>query len=462
MAAPVEAGLDLLADWIAGLRPEALPSEVRHAGKRSLLDTIGVAIAGADRAPVEKAARATEDLGAGPCPVLPLGTPPRPAPAAALINGTAAHALDFDDTVFEGILHGSAAVWPAAQAACSLRGTSGDRLLLAFIAGSEAAYALGALIGNEAYRDGWWASSLLGLYGATAGAAKALDLGPEETRHALYLAAAQSFGLRGIFGSEAKPYLLGRAAQAGVELALAARAGLGASPATFSSAAGFLQVINRGRPIRPVFERLGAPFRLVEPGVAFKLYPVCSAAQAGVEATLALMAEHDLRAEQVVRAEVRATPLVCLQLVHQSPRTILEGQFSMPFAVGCALAFGALGSAQLDEQVLADSRLREAMAKVALIADETLPDRLDDPESAPEAAEVTLHLADGNAVRLLNPMATGMPAKPLTDAGLEAKFLGNTTVPMGEAAARALLAKLWAIDAQASAAPWAATEVTPP
>ena len=455
MAAPVEAGLDPLADWIAGLRLDALPAEVLHAGKRSLLDTVGVAIAGAERPVVGKAAASLESLGEGPCSVLPLGAAPRPGPTAALINGAAAHALDFDDTVFEGILHGSAAVWPAAQAACELLGAPGDRLLLAFIAGLEAAYALGALIGNEAYRDGWWASSLLGLFGATAGAAKALDLGPQETGHALHLAAAQSFGLRGIFGSEAKPYVLGRAAQAGLELALAARAGLGASAASFEGAAGFLQVINRGRPTRPVFARLGAPFRLVEPGVAFKLYPVCSAAQAGVEATLGLMEEHGLEAGQVERAELRATPLVCLQLVHDRPQSILEGQFSMPFAVGCALAYGALGSAQLDDRLLCDPALRHAMAKVTLSADEALLARVEDPVSAPEAAEVTLHLRDGRSFSRLNPMASGMPAKPLTDAALDAKFLSNTTPCMGEASAQALLERLRAIESADSAAPWA-------
>ncbi len=455
MAAP-PAGLDPLADWIADLALSRLPPEVIEAGKRSLLDTVGVAIAGADRPVVAKAAAACAPLGDGPCRVLPFGATPRAAPAAALINGTAAHVLDFDDTVFEGILHGSAVVWPAAQAACELTGADGGRLLLAFVAGSEAAYALGALVGNEAYRDGWWASSLLGLFGATAGAAKALELSAERTRQALRLAAAQAFGLRGVFGSEAKPYLLGRAAQAGLELALASSAGLLAAPASVDGPAGFLQVINRGRATRPVLERLGRPYRLVEPGVAFKLYPLCSAAQAAVEATLALIAEHGLTPARIARVAVRATPLVCLQLVHDRPRSIMEGQFSMPFAVGCALAFGALGSAQLDERLLEDAALRTAMAKVELIADEGLLEHLEDPAAAPEAAAVTLHLDDGSTVKRFNPMASGMPGKPLGRERLEAKFLGNVVPLLGEAAARDLLARLWRIEAADSAAVWAA------
>ena len=448
------AGLDPLADWIADLTLDRLPPALLHAGKRSLLDTIGVAIAGAERGPVSKAAAVARALGTGPCSVLPLDAARGSASAAALVNGTAAHALDFDDTVFEGILHGSAVVWPAAQASCELSAAAGDRLLLAFIAGSEAAYALGGLIGNAAYRDGWWASSLLGLFGATAGAAKGLDLDREQTRQALNLAAAHSFGLRGIFGSDAKPFMLGRCAQAGVEIALAARAGLQAASASFDGAAGFLQVINRGRATRPVFERLGAPFRLLEPGVAFKLFPVCSAAQAGVEATLSLMAEHDLKTEDIVRAEVHATPLVCLQLVHNAPRSILQGQFSMPFAVGCALAYGALGSAQLDDALLEDEALQTAMTKVELSPDESLLGRVEDPKTAPEAAEVILQLRDGRRVGRFHPTATGMPSKPLSDAGLEEKFLGNTAPVIGEAAAKEMLGRLRAIETADAAAPW--------
>ena len=440
------AGLDPLADWLAGLTFEALPAEVRHAGKRCLLDTIGVAVAGAERAPLAKVAKLAEAMGAGPCGVLPIGAAGRTASGAAMINGTAAHLLDFDDTVFEGILHGSAAVWPAAQAACELVGASGEALLTAFVTGSEAAYAMGALIGNGAYEDGWWGSSLLGLFGATAGAAKAFALSPQQSRQALRMAAAQSFGLRGVFGSDAKPFVLGRTAQSGVELALAARAGLEATAACFEGAAGFLQVVNRGRDTRPAFEQLGDGFRLVRPGVAVKSHPVCSAAQAAVEGTLDLMTEQGLDDAAVARAEVRATPLVCLQLRYGIPQTIMEGQFSMPFAVGTALAYGALGSAELDPSRLDDPALQAAMAKVSLVADESLAARLDDPTAAPEAAKVVLHLKDGRSCERFVPVARGMPSRPLSDEGLQAKFFDNCVPVLGEVASRALFERIWRLE----------------
>ncbi|MBE7522448.1 MAG: MmgE/PrpD family protein [Burkholderiales bacterium] len=399
---------DRIAHWVATLDLAGIPPAVRSAAETCLIDGVGVWMAG--RA-TDVYARSSSLTG------IPLG-----AAESAFLGGVAIHALDYDDTSYAGIVHGTAGVLPAVMAACDHRDGDGRLLLEAFVAGVEVLYAMGETVTDHLYQGGHWCTTTLGILGASCGAARALGLRAFETANALRLAANMPLGLRVSHGSTAKPYLNGVAARLGYEAAQAARAGITGTPGTLEGHFGFADVHNAGIWSGDRLTRLGDQWGLTDPGVAIKRHPLCSAAQAAIEATLALRATHSIAADDVASVECRGTPLVTSCLTYRGPATIPQAQFSMPFAIACALVFGEVGLAQLRDDVLRSPAITRLMARVALREDPALV-APGDRRDAPEASAVTIHLRDGNKVSKIVLAATGMPTRPLTHEQVSAKFL---------------------------------------
>jgi len=406
---------DRLGKFVAGLSLTALPSAVRHAAMRSIVDVVGVALAGSR---TELAGRVHDHVasshGTGQCRVIGSALASSPL-GAALANGAAAHVLDYDDTCYAGIVHGSAAVFPAVLAAGELEEISGAELIAAFIAGSETEYALGRMLGEGVYR--WWTTALLGTIGAAAGAARALGLDARATAQAVRIAACQSSGLRAVFGTPAKPYLCGRAALTGIDAAFSARAGIAGPEGVFEAGNGFFARFGDGQLDERTFVLPGGRFALTDPGIAFKLFPVCSAAQAAIEATIGLLAEHRIEGDVIERVRCEVTPFVADCLTYSRPRTVAQAQFSMHFAIGCILTHGTLDLESLDANRLRDARLQQAMMKVEIV-----PCATAHKAEHLEAATVTLDLHNGRSFTRYVPAATGTSTNPASDELLAAKF----------------------------------------
>ena len=410
-----------LAEWTHGLSLSDVPDEVRHAAKRCILDTIGVAVAGS-RTPVARriADHVGEQYGTGPCTILGAERHSS-ATGAAFTNGVAGHALDFDDTSYAGIVHGSTVVLPAILAASEHAGCDGAGLVEAFIAGAESTYALGLTLTDRHYLSGWWATGTLGAIGAAAGAARALGLTGQETTAAISLAAIQTSGMLAMLGNDAKPILAGQAARLGVESALLAGQGNTAPPQAFEDPRGVLTLMNDGRSDPAGLAGLGSAWRLVDPGIAVKAAPVCSASQAAIELTRRMIESNALERTQISHVLCEVPNLVKISLVHDKPRTPAQGQFSMPFAVGCVLAFGTLGPEHISQDILADEALQAAMSKVEMAE----ADDLNGPEyqpDCPECARVRIEMKDGRKFLEFLGAATGMPQNPMSDDQLTAKF----------------------------------------
>lgn len=419
-----------LGAWVSGLGQDDLPSEVRQAAKRCLMDVIGVALAASSHPTVAMAGRHAGTVFAPGKGQSVLGGLPLAAPGAALVNATAAHVLDFDDTCFDGIVHASAAVWPAVQAVADMTDASGAKLLTAFIAGVEVEYAIGRALTDGLYYRGWWNSGLLGAIGAAAGGAHVLGLDAPTSAHALRLAAGMAGGIRAVFGASSKPMGLGHASKAGVESALLAQGGIGSSSGMFESAnGGFAATLNGGIWKQDEILKIGRHFSLVSPGIAFKSYPACSATQAAVEATLLLLDEAACDGDSVVAAACTVTPLVVACLTYDRPCSIAEAQFSLPFAVGTALAKGRFDVSCLSEHWLKDAGLQAAMQKVTMTADESLSGG---NSNYPEAAEVALTFANGSQLKKFLGAATGMPTRPMSQDRLVAKFKSCTQPLLGD------------------------------
>ena len=438
---------DTTGDWVASVRWEDIPENVIYRAKRSLIDIIGVTFAGSKRSGVTLTRKATHrQFAPGPCTLVGSNAVKICAEGAALINGMAAHVLDFDDTCYDGIVHGSAAVWPAANAAAEAAKISGKDFLLAFIAGVENEYVLGRLVTNHLYWKGWWNSGLLGALGAAGAAAKAFKLNHEAARNAIRIAACLTTGSRVILGTPVKPFALGWASQIGIRSTLLAMNGISGPDNVFEDDRGFLKLYNDGNCDTKALLELGKRFSLEEPGVALKRYPVCSAAQAAVEAVQTIIMKESLTNDNIARVHCEVTPLVGMSLVHDHPITVTEAQFSMPFAIGCILSFNQLGIEQLNDLTLRDSLLKANMRKVTMATSQDFFPPESTPEDFPEAARVTIHTGDGKQFRYFNGAATGMPCNPMSDRMVEDKFYSCTSKRLSRRKASELLSQLWSIE----------------
>src|SRR3954453_5480895 len=252
-----------LADWACTLRLAEIPQPVRRAARNALVDTIAVTIAGS-QTPVAILARGVTRAAYASGLASLLGTDETlNAPGAALANGAAAHALDFDDNCYAGFVHGSAVILPAVLATAEAEGASGADLLTAFVAGCEAEFAVGAAMTASLYEKGWWTTGVLGPVGASIAAARILGLDAQSTPCALGLAVAGTGGAKACFGTDGKPVLCGRAAERGVLAALMARAGITGPWDAFENSRGFASLFNGGTFNPKALDGLGRGGRLV-------------------------------------------------------------------------------------------------------------------------------------------------------------------------------------------------------
>ena len=394
---------------------------------------VGVSLAGADHVACRQLrAVAAQQYGAGECTVL--GAPHRgPAFAAALVNGTAAHALDFDDVSYDGMVHASAVVWPAVLAAAELANSSGGLAFDSFVAAVEVHCALGRAFTHNLFWKGFWTTGLLGSVAAAAGAAKALSLDVAATTSAIEIAMAQASGMRVIVGTPMKAVACGLAAEAGVRAAVLARAGISVQADVAGHHYGLAALLNGGVLQHAEIARLGRYYVFELAPMAFKQYPVCSYGQAAVEALQDALTE---LAAPVARVRCEVPAAVLDNMPFGSPKNATEAQFSVPFALGAVLAFGSLVPSQLDAATMADPRLAAALSSIEVrVATGAGALAL---EGCSEGAVVTVTTNDGRSVCGTVRLPAGMPQRPLSDEMLESKFYACANPVLGTVAARTL------------------------
>ncbi|MDD9878360.1 MAG: MmgE/PrpD family protein [Magnetovibrio sp.] len=416
-----------LGRWVAGFNLDDAPATVQDLANACWVDVVGCMLGGAAAAPVQPVqALARSQHGDGPCRIA--GTDiTTTATGAALANGTAAHALDFDDTSYAGVAHGSATVAAAVLAMAEHAGTDGATAFTAFIAGLEAEYAYGKAASNSIFMDGWWATAIFGGLGAAAGAARVLGLDADATARAMAHALCRAGGLRAALGTDAKFIGNGQTASLGVTSALLAEAGATAPLDALEGVNGMAQLIKRGPLALKHLDDLGRVFSIQDPGVFLKPYPCCSAAHAAAEATAELMAENELDADDVAAVDIDVPKIVDDSLVYADPRRVPEGQFSLPFILACVLVDGDFGVEHLGQRALDDRRFRAVMPRVRMHLDDALTERAESGAAGPECARVRLTHRDGRTLERFNSVAAGAPEKPMTADAVDAKFMRLAT-----------------------------------
>ena len=415
----------LLGSWAAALKAEDIPDSVRTAAKRCIIDVVGVSIAGS-HTPVSSIAKKIALQQYPPGPATVIGSEHRlSALGASFCNAIFSHCLDFDDTCYDGIVHGSAAVWPAALASGEMAEASGEKVLTAFIAATEVEYTLGRFFTDHLYMKGWWNTSVLGVIGAAVAAAKAQDFDETLMTNTIQNASCFLFGPRALLGTQLKPMAMGSVSSKGIYAAILASEGLFGPNDVFESSRGIIHLFNDGIRSDSALKTLGREYKLLNPGIAFKLYPVCSAAQAATEVLQQIMADNHLDSYQIREIVCEVPPLVAVSLVYPKPGNVTQSQFSMQFALGCILAYGHLGVEHLDEGVLDDPKLQTEMRKISMLETASFNNLEYNQNIHPEAASVKVITKSGVAIELFNGAATGMPVKPIPDSQLDDKFISN-------------------------------------
>jgi 2-methylcitrate dehydratase PrpD len=430
-----------IAAYWANARFEDLPPEVVHAARRCVLDTLSVGIAGGPAPVVDTVVAAMRAGGGGEGPVSLWGRPETLAPAAAaLVNGTASHALELDD--FGGCGHSGAVVIPAVCAVAQHRGASGRDVLLAVVAGYDLASRV--LHGSGGYRPhnerGWHSTGTCGSFGAAAGVAKLLALPQDRYTHALGIAGTFTGGTWAFLadGALTKRFHPGKASETGVSAALLAEAGLtGPGQVLEAPWGGFYSTYAPGfaTPEKAVAD-LGREFHILQSGI--KPYACCRTLHSALDAILKIMRETGRSSTAIRSMVVHGSAQTKRQFERVEVHNLLEAQFSAPYCLAVAAESGRATLDQFEPQRTDDAEVRRLMNAVEIRTSRTLG-----PKDYPSLEVV---FTDGTTQYLDVPRATGAPENPVSDSQLDDKAVQMLASVLGDARARELADRLWTLD----------------
>ncbi len=410
---------------------DRIPTEVCERAKLCVLDTIGCILLGAGSSwanPAKEYLRQTATMGSE-AHVLGFNRVAC-ASVAAFVNGVLSHIYDLDD-VFWGVGHPSVAVLPATFALAETRQASGKDFLTAFALGWEVACHLSQFFSPWHRRKGLYPSATIGIFGAVIGAAKILKLNPQRTSWALGLAACQSAGLMGSFGTMAKPFTIGRVGSNGVMAAVMAESGMNSSESIFEGQHGYLGAYTEcnENEVESIKEGFGAPWKMLEPGILFKQYPSCTGTHPGIEAVLELKQIHLLSPENVSSVRILTDQAGLDMLKFEKPKDALEAQFSMHFCIALAISEGKVIPEQFTERKLRNPDLLALMDRITMDVHPELKDRgyLNRSDTT-----VVIKLKDGAECSQRVRLARGNPERPFSATELEHKFLKCASATVGE------------------------------
>jgi 2-methylcitrate dehydratase PrpD len=351
-----------LAERIATVRYDALPPEAVHWAKVAILDTIGCTLAGS----TEPCARivdrvATGGASGGAC--LIFGTDRSTGQLdAALINGTASHALDYDDVSNTMGGHPSAPILAALFALAQTQAVDGRAFIAAFVAGYETETRIARGVNFHHYEKGWHPTATLGVFGATAACSHLLGLPADRIAVALGMAASFASGIKANFGTMTKPLHVGHAARNGLLATLLAADGFTANPGAFEHKQGFLLVFNGAGNFDAdaMLRDWGAPWDIVQPGVGIKQYPCCGSTHSALDAMLMLVREHDLTPAQVERVDSFTHPRRLAHTDRPDPNSELDAKFSVQYCLARALTDRAIKLEHFIGDSFRDPAIRDA------------------------------------------------------------------------------------------------------
>lgn len=433
--------LPVLAAYAAQGITQELPISVVHHAKRAVIDWVASTFPGSRLAPatiLEEALAEELDRGAAETVSGRRAT----ARAAALINATASHIVEFDDIFRDAIYHPGAPIISAALAVGQTQAASGERFLRGVIVGYEISTRIGVAVNPWHYKY-WHTTGTVGCIGAAAAAAVIYGCSEPQIAHALATSTTFASGLQQAFRSStmSKPLHAGHAADIGVWTAKSALLGLTGAIDILDGPSGFGVAMSNSPDWSRALDGLGVDFNIEN--VTFKNHACCGQTFPAIDGVLAMRASHGLTPENVTKIVIGTTQQSIDVAGNASPKDENGAKFSLSFAVASALIYGR--SLRLDAfgpQRLADQHIRDVMKRVELEVDPDIQGRF--PKQ--RAARITVTTSDGRNISHFQPTRRGDPELPLTDAELEEKFLELACPSIGASRAERLLRSLWALD----------------
>lgn len=415
------------------IRLETAPAEAAHIGRRALADTVGVALAGAN-APYLDALEAVLDTAAAPGQVTLWGRGGRRASVlhAALVNGTAAHALDFDDcsTTMGG--HPSAPVVPVVLALAELTGATAGKVIEAWMTGVEVETRLARGLLPHHYEKGWHPTATLGVFGAAAAAARMFDFDEDQMTTALAVTVSMASGLKSNFGTPVKPLHVGQAAHNAIMAVLVTRRGMTANPEAFEHNYGFFNLFNGAGTFDAgaILDGWDGPMEVLDPGIAIKQHPCCGSAHSAIDAALRIVAREGLlAADAIERIETSTHERRLAHTNRPEPRSGLDAKFSVQFLTAKALTTGRIRLADFDDASFLTPDLAGLLPRVASTAHQDADAYL---------GRVRVVMKDGRVLEDTASTRFGRgPTNPMSDAELRDKFTDCAMPMLGEAEAGA-------------------------
>src|ERR1700730_7037131 len=418
-----------VARFVAATTYEQIPQEVIELGKKSILDGLGLALAGSRAETGSISRKYVEQIGVCNGRATIIGSAQRTSPHfAALVNGISIHADDFDDTqlaaakdrVYGLLMHPTVPVLPAILALAEERAVSGKEWMLAYHVGAEVECKIAEAIAPRHYQDGFHTTGTCGPFGSAAACAKLLKFDLPKTLNAFGLAASQSGGLRENFGTMTKPFQAGHAAESGLVSAELVALGWTAAEQILEADRGFLHAFGGSDDLAAIVDRLGKPWTFASPGVSLKLYPSGSLTHPAMTELARLMEANKIQAAQVEKVDIGANHNMTTTLLHHQPKTGLEAKFSMEFCLAILLLERKAGLGQFSDKVVARPDVQEMIRRTNFYVD---------PEAESAGYDkmtsiLKIHLKDGAVITGRADFGKGSPANPMSFDEASTKFRG--------------------------------------
>jgi 2-methylcitrate dehydratase PrpD len=431
---------EALADYVVGSRLDAIPHDVRAEAKRAIVNYLGCALGGSIEPALDVAIKTLAPY-SGERTASVLGRSERfDALHAALLNGIGSHVHEYDDTLPKNYIHPSVPVASALFAYASANPVQGHDFVHAFILGFEVESRIGNAVYPAHYTAGWHITSTTGVFGAAAAIGKLLKLTTKQMVWAFGLAATQAAGIREMFGSMAKSFQPGRAAQNGYTAALLGRADFTAGERALESPRGFAAVTAAQYDLGKITAKLGQDFELRDN--AYKPYACGLVVHPAIDGCSQLHREFNPSPESIAAVRVRVAPLV-LDLCNKSDlRRALESKYSIYHAAAIGLVRGKGGLQEFTEEALADPALNHVRSVTTAVAD---------PAITEDQVHIEVTLKNGKKLVKFVEQSLGNLHRPLSNEQITEKFVDQAVLALPRAQVDAVVEQSWRVDELADA-----------
>ena len=423
-----------LASFISHTDAAKIPQWAYEHAKVAFMDWLAVTFAGKDDPLVVKLINYTDMMGGNEQATIIGYHRKKDVSSAALINGSASHALDYDDTLVSFLGHPSVTIFPALLALSEWRSKSGHEFLTAYLIGLQAGGTVGACASLDHYMAGWHATSTLGHLASAAACSRLLGLTEKQTVYALGIGGTQASGLKRVFGTMCKPFHAGRASQSGLMAALLAEQGFTSAEDILEGPQGFFEAL-KGKVNEDIVAMLGLGWDVQN--LSQKYHASCHATHSPLEAALAVIKAENIRLDDIKTIIVHASTLSLQAAGKTEPVNGLEGKFSISYCVANAILRGETGMRAFTDALVNESAVQALMKKITVI---------NDPEMKALESLVEVETHQGKSFNAFSDILQQIPSLEVKKERVASKFLDLCGPVLGKRRSLALKKKIEAMD----------------